>query len=93
MSAAPSAPAPPAAPAAKPRKLSFKEQRELEGMEQAILRAEEKSAALEATLNDPKFYTTHSGDPAKLAADLEAARKAVAALYARWAELEAVAAI
>ncbi len=37
----------------RPRKLSFKEQRELEGMEGAILVSEERKAALEATLSDP----------------------------------------
>ena len=39
--------------ARKPGKLSFKEQRELDGMEAAILAAEERKAALEAALVGP----------------------------------------
>src|SRR6266478_2323245 len=45
--------------AAKPtrrRKLSFKEQRELDGIEAAILTAETRTQELETTLNDPEFH-------------------------------------
>lgn len=72
----------------KPRKLSFKEQRELEGMDAAILTAEEKAATLEATLHDPSFYITRSLEAAALSAELEELKARVTRLYARWEELE-----
>lgn len=75
---------------AKPRKLSFKETRELEGMEEAILTAEEKVHTLNTTLNDPSFYITRSAEAPALIAELEAAKAEVARLYARWEELEAI---
>ncbi len=69
------------------RRLSFKEQRELEGMEAAILAAEESHSRAEAVLNDPAVAADH----VRMAAackELERAQQAVAALYARWQELE-----
>ncbi len=72
------------------RKLTFKEQRELEGMEQAILTAEEKVSTLEATLNDPTFFATRAAEAPKVIADLESARKKVTQLYHRWQELEQI---
>lgn len=85
--AAPAPAAPPVVAPVKARKLSFKEQRELDGMEDAILKAEEKVAELEALLNDPQFYATRSQDAATVARDLEVGKETVAKLYARWAEL------
>ena len=82
-------PAPPAPPR-KPGKLSFKEQRELEGMEAAILVAEERKGALEAALGDPATYQKDGAAVAGLKADLEAAATEVERLYARWQELEAL---
>ena len=78
----------PAPKARRPGKLSFKEQRELEGMEAAILAAEEKKAALEATLADPETYRRPG--VAALRAELDAATAEVERLYARWQELEAL---
>ncbi len=79
----------PASP--KPRRLTFKEQRELEGMEAAILSAEEKVAELEAVFGDPDFHRKHGVRTAELTEELEAARAEAARLYARWEELDAVA--
>jgi ATP-binding cassette subfamily F protein uup len=75
---------------AKPRKLTFKEQRELEGIEEAILAAESRVVELDTTLNDSSFYVTRSHEAAGMIADLEKAREEVTRLYARWEELEAV---
>lgn len=72
------------------RKLTFKEQRELEGMEQAILKAEEKVSTLEATLNNPTFFATRAAEAPKVIAELESARHEVARLYQRWQELEQI---
>jgi ABC transport system ATP-binding/permease protein len=72
----------------KPGKLSFKEQRELEGMEAAILAAEERKSALEATLGDPATYQKDGAAVARMRAELEQVSADVERLYARWQELE-----
>ena len=72
------------------RKLTFKEQRELESMEATILAAETRVQELETTLNDPNFYSTRAADAPRIVADLESARAEVAKLYARWEELAAI---
>ena len=80
------APAP--APARTPRKLSFKENRELEGMEEAVTAAEEKIAELEACFGDPDFFEKYGSRSAELQRELDAARAEAARLYQRWEELE-----
>jgi ATP-binding cassette subfamily F protein uup len=82
-------PAPAAAAAAAPKKatrLSYKDQRELDGMEAAIEKAETKKAELEAKLQDPAVFAKAS-EVASLSAELDAVTKEVERLYARWAEL------
>jgi ABC transport system ATP-binding/permease protein len=79
----------PAERARKPGKLSFKEQRELEGMEAAILAAEEKKSALETALGDPATYQKDGAAVAGMRAELEQVTGEVERLYARWQELEA----
>jgi ATP-binding cassette subfamily F protein uup len=79
---------PPAA--ARPRKLSFKEQRELDGMEAAIHVAEARVAEIEATLNDPAFFATRGREATQLINELEHTKIEVARLYARWEELDAI---
>jgi len=74
---------------ARSRKLSFKEQREWEGMEASILAAETRVSELETTLNDPDFHATRSREAHGLIADLESARAEVTKLYERWEELGA----
>jgi ATP-binding cassette subfamily F protein uup len=76
--------------AGKLRKRSFKEQRELDGMEAAILTAETRVADLEATLDDPSFYVTRSQDAPGMIAEIEGAKSEIARLYARWEELERI---
>jgi ATP-binding cassette subfamily F protein uup len=71
----------------RPGKLSFKEQRELEGMEAAIMTAETRVAELETTLNDPEFHARRSREARGLLAELEAAKANVTRLYERWQEL------
>jgi ABC transport system ATP-binding/permease protein len=78
--------------ASKPRKLTMKEQRELDGMEATILSQEEKVAQIEATLNDPDFYATRASEAAAVVAQLETAKADVNRLYARWDELNQIAA-
>jgi ATP-binding cassette subfamily F protein uup len=69
------------------RKLSFKEQRELDSMETAIESAERAHAAAEARVADPAVAADHVR-MAAACAELERAQSAVQALYARWQELE-----
>jgi ATP-binding cassette subfamily F protein uup len=76
--------------AAKPRKLSFKEQRELEGMEAQILATEEAIARIEGLFASPDFHRTHATQTHQLTTDLVAAKEKLSQLYARWEELEAV---
>lgn len=87
-----SAPSPPAArtESAKPRKLSFKEQRELESMEPAILEAEEKIAELEALFADPDFHRKHGQRIDEINQELVEAKERLAAFYRRWEELEQI---
>ncbi|HVF71912.1 MAG TPA: ATP-binding cassette domain-containing protein [Chthoniobacterales bacterium] len=79
-------------PKPKPRKLKYKEERELAGMESAILAAESEVARIEALFADPGFYTKHAADLASLEIELTRARHEVARLYSRWAELGELAA-
>jgi len=74
-----------AAPAKK--KLTFKETRELETIEQRIADAERELQARHDSLLDPAVMN----DGARLRAvslEMEAAQKTIDQLYARWAELE-----
>ena len=74
----------------KPRKLKWKEARELEGMEGAILEAETAAAGIEEKLNDPDYYRDHAREAAALSEELETRRRGIERLYARWEELEAI---
>ncbi len=69
------------------KKLSFKETRELESIEQRIAEAEQELHARQAALQDSAIMS----DGAKLhsaSTQLDEARKNVDRLYARWAELD-----
>ncbi|HVV00720.1 MAG TPA: ATP-binding cassette domain-containing protein, partial [Verrucomicrobiae bacterium] len=77
-------------PPARPRKLTFKEKRELEGMEAAIEAAESRAREIEVTLNDPEFHAKRSREAHSLIAELEEAKKEVSRLYDRWEELSKI---
>ena len=72
------------------RKLTYNETRELEGIEEAILAAEEKVAGMEQKLNDSDFFVEHYEEATRLADEVEPARQEVSRLYDRWQELEAI---
>jgi len=76
--------------AERPRKLTFKETREFEGIEPLILEKETGAEELEKLLADPEFYRERAAEAAKVHADLEALRTEIATLYARWDELETI---
>ena len=77
---------------AKPRKLSWKEARELEEIEGVILEAEEEKEGLTEQLADPELYKGTSAKVQALTQALEALTKKIEALYERWEALEALAA-
>jgi ATP-binding cassette subfamily F protein uup len=76
--------------AAKPRKLSFKEQRELDGMEAQIQSVEAEVTRIEGLFADPEFFRKHATQVNQFTAELEAAKENLPKLYARWEELEAI---
>ena len=76
----------------KVRKLSYKEQKEFDGMEDAILAAEEKVAELESLFGDPDFFAKYGSRSVELQKELDAAKAETSRLYARWEELGAIAA-
>lgn len=80
----------PASDGAGPRKLKWKEERELETMEATILEAETAAAALEEQLNDPAFYIENSHLAETMSGTLADLKHKIESLYARWEELEAV---
>ncbi len=73
------------------RKLSFKEQRELESMEVALEAAEARQGQVEAALADPAVYRADPGAIPRLTGELYAARAEVERLYARWQVLQTLA--
>ncbi len=78
----------PAPVGAEKKRLTWKEQRELESMEETILAAEAQVADLEAKFTDPEFHAKYGRQTAELTAQLDAAKAEVERLYARWTELE-----
>ncbi|MFG0274176.1 MAG: ABC transporter ATP-binding protein, partial [Phycisphaerales bacterium] len=69
------------------KKLGYKEQRELDGMENAIEEAESDLARLEAEMGSPAVLADHAR-LADLGRAMAAAQQRVQTLYARWQELE-----
>ncbi|MGE0041669.1 MAG: ATP-binding cassette domain-containing protein [Vicinamibacterales bacterium] len=89
---------PPATPAARapgraagaeaPRKLSYKERRELDGLPAAIEALEAERRRLQAEAAAPDFYLAGADRIKATMARLEALEPELAAAYARWAELD-----
>jgi ATP-binding cassette subfamily F protein uup len=73
-----------------PRKLSFKETRELEGMEAQIHTVEAEVARIEGLFADPEFFRKHAAKVNDLTHELDAAKEQVTKLYSRWEQLEAI---
>jgi ATP-binding cassette subfamily F protein uup len=74
--------------AAKARKLTWKEERELEALPDRIEALEAEVAALRERMNAPEFYSNDHTVVAAEAARLEALESALDALLTRWDELE-----
>jgi ABC transport system ATP-binding/permease protein len=89
--AAPPASAAPAATAsatAPKKKLSYKDQRELEQLPLKIEQLEAKLAELGLRMADPGFYQRPAGEVAAAGAELARLQAELDAAYARWAELD-----
>jgi ABC transport system ATP-binding/permease protein len=71
-----------------PRKLSFKEQRELEALPARIEALETEERALNAMFGDSGFYAKAAETIRRTLARLEEVRAELAAVYARWDELD-----
>ena len=79
-----------AARPAGPRKLTFKEARELEAIEDTIAAAETRVSELEGQLSDPGVFKDRPTEVPALIAGLDAARAEVERLFTRWQELDAI---
>ncbi len=74
---------------AKAKKLSGKEQKELETLPAKIEALEKEQGELTAKLADPSFYKTQAAKFAEVKARLEVVEREHATAFARWEELEA----
>jgi ATP-binding cassette subfamily F protein uup len=74
----------------RPRKLTWAERIELDGLLERVDEAERRVASLEQKLADPATYKRADADIGALQRDFEAAREQVDTLTARWEELEAM---
>jgi ATP-binding cassette subfamily F protein uup len=81
---------PPAAPPQPPRrKLSYKEQRELETLPALIEKLETEQAQLLARIGDTAFYSGDKAGILKTQTDMARVEAELTKAYARWEELEA----
>lgn len=75
----------------RPKKLSYKEERELEALPAELEKLEAKQGELYKQLGEPVFYQAAGGEEvAKVKAEVEAVASRLEELYARWEELEAL---
>lgn len=74
----------------RPRKLSFKEERELEALPDRIGALEAEQEQIHGTLADPEFYKNRGAEAVPLNARLEAIDTELLTAYGRWEELEAL---
>jgi ABC transport system ATP-binding/permease protein len=77
------------AASSKPRKLSYKEQRELDAFPAVIERLEAEQAALQAALADPTFFQNRPNEARDTSERWRRIAEELEAAYARWEILEA----
>jgi ATP-binding cassette subfamily F protein uup len=80
----------PGPPKERPRKLSFKEQKELETIPQRIEELDAEQKQIITAMADPAFYRDSGNKVADAKARLEAVELELAGVYKRWNELEAL---
>jgi ATP-binding cassette subfamily F protein uup len=76
-------------PAGKPKKLSYKDQRELDDLPARIEALETEQAQLHMTVNDAGFYQQSPGDISAALERLEVIARELEICYERWGILEA----
>ncbi len=81
----------PDASARRPRKLSYKEQRELEALPAQIASLEDEQTRLQAEAHAPEFYKADAAHIRSVLARLEAVGPELESLLARWIALEELA--
>ncbi|MFA6978955.1 MAG: ATP-binding cassette domain-containing protein [Ignavibacteriaceae bacterium] len=72
----------------KVKKLSWKETKELETIEEKIISAEQEVERIESIFSSPDFYEKYAAQTNELTHQLELAKDTVKQLYQRWEELE-----
>lgn len=77
------------APAEKTKKLSYKAQRELDGLPAKLEALETEQSDLQAKIGEPEFYQQDKDDVAKTLARLERVGNELEQCFARWETLEA----
>jgi len=87
--AAASAPPASSGAPAKPRKLSFKDQRELDAIPKLIQRLEAEQIELTASIGDPELFRSQPAAAAAAAQRLESVVKELESAFSRWEALEA----
>ena len=73
----------------KPKKLSYKDQRELDALPAVIEALEEEQAVLHSRMSHPDFYREPKEEITKIQSRLEELETELAAGYERWETLEA----
>ncbi|MBU2494833.1 MAG: ATP-binding cassette domain-containing protein [Bacteroidetes bacterium] len=74
----------------KTRKLTWKEKKELETIEEDIIKAEEEVKKIENIFTSPDFYEKYATQTNELNKELESAKDKVKKLFLRWEELEEI---
>ena len=74
--------------AARPKKLSFKEQRELDELPALIEALESEQRALTETIAGPDFYKAGAEAIKQSLARVDTLQRELTAVYARWGELD-----
>jgi ATP-binding cassette subfamily F protein uup len=75
----------------KPRRLSYKEKRELESLPEKIEFLESQIASLHEAMGDPDFYKKDSGEISRVQKDAADFQLELEKKFERWTELEALA--
>jgi ATP-binding cassette subfamily F protein uup len=73
---------------AKPKKRSYRDQRELEDLPQQIEALDAEQTQLQAVIGEPGFYQQDKEEVAATLARLEVVGQELEACYSRWEELE-----
>ncbi len=76
--------------AVRPRKLTFKEQRELETLPESIEALEAEQETLFQTMSDPEFYRQEGARVSAMVSRMEEIKRELEKAYARWEALDAI---